>query len=288
MREKPMYARVRRASGSKERIILNEREIRLQLGFKEEIIYHYCSIESLFSIISSQCIWLTSLESTNDIKELKFGQKILNDALKEMISEEHDTDMKKILEKILSAPSDEEYKKYRADYHYYGASFVNHADSLTHWERYGNGGSGVCIAFNIWMIQNYFECRSIPNVSRSWLWHDNIIYNEIKQKEFIKKHISSMIDSFLSIVDTHKILYACNTIYYGAIAKVKPLFKHSGFSDENECRLIFEEGQAEKMSDYHHQVAPKTDNVELFLKMSEQIKDSINELNLSKKINVIV
>ena len=128
--------------------MVSEREFRAQLGFKGKIIYHYCSLEALYSIVSSRSFWLTSLESTNDKKELKLGQKILNDLLQEMIYKERNTDMKKFLEKVLNAPTDLEYRKYRyqTSYHYYGASFVEQPDSLTHWERYGNDGYGVSIA----------------------------------------------------------------------------------------------------------------------------------------------
>lgn len=274
--------------------MVSERELRMQLGFKEQILYHYCSLEALYSIISSRSFWLTSLDSTNDKKELKYGDKILNDVLKKMICEETNIDMKKILEDISAAPADSKYKKHRNNYHYYGASFVENKDSLTHWERYGNDGYGVCIAFNIWMIQHFFETWSLPNICTSWLWHKEIIYKESLQKEYLKNSILYKIDGFVnqiantsnisnisSIVIT-KIPNLCNTIYYSLLSQVKPVFKHSGFSDENEYRLIFEEGQAEEMSEYMNRIASQTDSVELFLNISRHIKEAVNELNLKQ------
>jgi hypothetical protein len=79
-----------------------------------------------------------------------------------------------------------------------------------------------------------------------------------------------------------KIPNLCNTIYYSLLSQVKPVFKHSGFSDENEYRLIFKEGQAEEMSEYMDRIASQTDSVELFFNISRHIKEAINELNLKQ------
>lgn len=272
--------------------MVSEREFRAQLGFKGKIIYHYCSLEALYSIVSSRSFWLTSLESTNDKKELKLGQKILNDLLQEMIYKERNTDMKKFLEKVLNAPTDLEYRKYRyqTSYHYYGASFVEQPDSLTHWERYGNDGYGVSIAFNVWMIQHYFECQGLPDICTTWFWHDKIIYNTDLQKEYLKKYIFSMIYGFSERGDMYNTPNLFNTIYYCALAKAKPMFKHSGFSDENEYRILFEEGQAEAWSDYASKIAPTTDSHELFVNITKHVKDAIKELNLQQidKLHCII
>ncbi len=259
-----------------------EQEFRVKLGFEEEIVYHYCSLEALYGIISSRSIWLTSLDSTNDNKELKIGQTILDNALKELIVEENDLQYKKLLEKIANEPNEDEYKKYRKNktYHYYGASFVNNRDSLTHWERYGNNGVGVCVAFNLWMIQNYFMCSCLPDICRMWLWNSKVLYNEQQQKEYIKMDIQSKINGFtemyndkVSLSEILNIPNVCSVLYHTTLSQVKPRFKHLGFSDESEYRLVFEEGQAEETAKY-------LDSIDNLKRLSEKIKNVINELNL--------
>ena len=42
-----------------------------------EIIYHYCSTDTMLKIIENHSIWLSDLEKTNDKKELKYlGEKV--------------------------------------------------------------------------------------------------------------------------------------------------------------------------------------------------------------------
>ncbi|HML35730.1 DUF2971 domain-containing protein [Sporomusa sphaeroides] len=272
-----------------------EQELRKQLGFEEEIFYHYCSLEALYGIITSKSFWLTSLNSTNDSKELKVGQTILDNALQELIIKEEDLQYKKLLEKIANAPRDVEYKKLRKNKnrHYYGASFVNNRDSLTHWERYGNNGFGVCIAFNIWMLQNYFMYKSLPDICRTWLWHDKVIYNGQQQKEHIKTIIRSKINGMIKGARTYNyevnmdkmltIPNMCNVLYYTTLAQVRPTFKHLGFSDEHEYRLVFEEGEAEENAQYLCKIASRGENENGFLDLSERIKIVIDELGLAQE-----
>lgn len=115
-----------------------EKEFRESLGIKDKIVYHYCSLDALYGILKSRSFWLTSLESSNDFKELKIAKEVLSQAINELKQVHKGDKYYSILQKIEEAPKDVQYRKYRPKYEYYSVAFVEEKDSLTHWERYAN------------------------------------------------------------------------------------------------------------------------------------------------------
>ena len=43
-----------------------------------EIVYHYCSVDSLYKIVTSKELWLTNLKSSNDPRELLHGKELID------------------------------------------------------------------------------------------------------------------------------------------------------------------------------------------------------------------
>jgi len=240
---------------------LNELEFRELIGYKEEIYYHYCSVNALYGIVTNKSFWLTSLESSNDLKELKVGEEILTQALNELKLEHSDPRYIRFFDMIMKANKDEKFKKYRPNYKYYGLSFVENKDSLTHWERYGDGSRGVCIGVNLWMIKHFFENYALPNITTNWLQGAKIIYSNEEQVEYAKSSIMAKLEGFdmMANLRIEDIKHIFSSIYYSALASVKPRFKHTGFSDENEYRIYLEEGEAETISNYFSENSKLTD-----------------------------
>ena len=50
---------------------------------KQNIIYHYCSLEAFYSIITIKSFWLFSLSSSSNLKEIKEAKRILDEVLSE-------------------------------------------------------------------------------------------------------------------------------------------------------------------------------------------------------------
>ena len=66
----------------------SEKELRESLGFKDNVVYHYCSINALYNILKSRSLWLTALDSSNDKLELQLAKKILDNSLAQLIEKE--------------------------------------------------------------------------------------------------------------------------------------------------------------------------------------------------------
>ncbi|WP_166959338.1 hypothetical protein [Yeosuana marina] len=173
---------------------MTEKELRESLGFKDKIVYHYCSVEAMYGIFSNKSFWLTSLESSNDASELRLAQKIIAEALKELKDEYPNEKYQEILSKIELAPKDMSFNKHKPRYKYYGLSFVEDKDSLTHWERYANSSSGVSIGFNLALIDNLYFINAIPDIVSDWLHPTPIIYSHEEQLKYAKSSIDEKIN----------------------------------------------------------------------------------------------
>lgn len=212
------------------------------------IVYHYCSIESLFSIISNQSLWLTSLSSSNDQRELEIAEEVLQNSLKKLTDQ---SQLKTAAEKLINFSNSAQHSKtYQSNYEYYALSFVNEKDSLTHWERYGNQMQGVSIAFNINEIENLFSNLKFNEITHRWLRIVKVLYTLEEQIEYANEVITALLeDIFITNndgIDTLEDIYEIS--YNSLLATLKPIFKHKGFAGERECRLYFEAGEAEKLA----------------------------------------
>jgi Protein of unknown function (DUF2971). len=268
-----------------------ENEFRASVGIKDKIVYHYCSLDSLYGIIASKSLWLTSLQSSNDKKELAVSKYALDDFLKKAIEKQQDNNKKEILRNLLNAPYDKEYRKNKQSIKYYGLSCVEQKDSLTHWDRYGNQGNGVCIAINLAILDNYFDVSLYGNIFRSWLVHDKILYKESDQEQLISYLLEDKIRAVLEKSNLEALPHIHAIIYYSVLNQIKPLFKHDGFYDESEYRIIFQERQGEDEAEYYKKIAiSDKENEELFQNVSNIMMKVLAEVRLlykDKKYNKI-
>jgi hypothetical protein len=208
----------------------------------------------------SQSLWLTSLSSTNDKQELKMGRLLLNDVLDELISTKKDLNLLKVLKSIRNGAKNKKLRVLNQSEDYYAAAFVCIPDNLTHWERYGNQSKGVCIEFNLKTLETIFIGNLIPDYLIGWIEQKDIIYLRDQQCKLIEKYLFSRIASFDDLQELHNknkkkkctlneflIEYPiiCSLLYHNILSTITPLFKHQGFSDENESRLLFYPGDAE-------------------------------------------
>lgn len=261
--------------------IQSEKEFRKSLGIEDKIVYHYCSLDSLYGIVNSKSLWLTSLQSSNDKAELSISKNVLDKYLKKIIEEQKGGNEKSTFQKILDAPSDEEYRKFRQSTKYYGLSCVEKKDSLTHWDRYGGQGNGICIGINLAILDNFFEARLYGNMFRTWLIHDRVLYRENEQEHSISCLLKEKIDGLLENESFEVIPHIYSVIYYSVLNYIKPLFKHNGFYDESEYRIIFQEKQGEEEAQYYKQIAiSDMDSEELFCNISDNMLKTISKLNL--------
>lgn len=144
-----------------------------------KILYHYCSIESFYGIISSKNIWLSDSSQSNDIKENTWLDHIV----------------KSVLDDIASSPDIETIKITAKDYFLckwnpYIFCLSEEGDLLSQWRGYADNARGVSIGFDLSVIK---ELMGIINskhklTSSSDVLHLNkIVYDLATQKETVQE-----------------------------------------------------------------------------------------------------
>ena len=108
---------------------------------EEEIVYHYCSVESFFNIIKSKKFWLSDARYMNDTHEIKWMDRMVYKILDELSREK-----KEQLESIKEFR--DKYQEYQHKKHYI-MSFSKEKDLLSQWKGYADDAKGVSIGFKI-------------------------------------------------------------------------------------------------------------------------------------------
>lgn len=118
-----------------------------------DIIYHYCSVESMLSILDNSCIWLSDSTKTNDNTEIHWLLNNVGEIYEEVLDKYKSEYDGKIYKKIRSEVEEgiNYIKKEKVPYTEYKrflACFSGNCELLSQWRAYGNNGFGVALGFD--------------------------------------------------------------------------------------------------------------------------------------------
>lgn len=187
----------------------------------DEIIYHYCSLNTFLSIVSNKNIRLTSAFKTNDRTEITW---IIHKLQETLVNSRID---------LASLVSVYEYWTKRL-FKPHIACFSKKGDLLSQWRSYANDGRGVSIGFD----RNYFN--AIKSMEDKEFVVKDVIYNSQKQLEIVNNELSEakIIEEYKKYnytntnIDIKSINVVSQVLRYGMT------FKNAGFSEEQEVRII--------------------------------------------------
>jgi hypothetical protein len=192
------------------------------LGDYHGSLYHYTDLGGLAGIIQSQDIWLTNSRYSNDDEEITYGYKIVKEVIEEQLKLANSPRVQEFLDnlfKLVNEPTDDGI---------YTCSFCLQDNLLSQWRGYGANGTGVSLAFDPKKFYEVLGTDSPKGLMRLW----KVFYEEEKQKDIIKEAINFFVDPRLSIDEKTRRTF-------DAIRFFIPTFKHAGFVEEEECRMIF-------------------------------------------------
>ena len=111
-------------------------------GYEKDILYHYTDFQALDGIIHQAQLRVNNVLNMNDAAEMRHFMGGLGKAVAKKLEAEGDQERAQGVRRLFK----EELKK---DFFYsaYAACFSLYRDDAAQWERYGNRGRGVCIAF---------------------------------------------------------------------------------------------------------------------------------------------
>ena len=218
------------------------------LGTNHEILYHYCTLSSFFSIIRSNCFWLSYPKFMNDLSEYKNSKEIIIGKLEECkLNSSLNPDCLGIVDRVIKyiKPDDEnedldlEYKKYD-----FCMSFTSDNDCLPMWCGYTGKDVGVAIGLNF-ADSNYFYAgeRNLFDPKPRGRFID-LIYDNNKLEKIVNDYLEGINQYCNKIAsnsefdkqwiinrmfDEMKYFYLSSTYY----------FKNSDFKYEKETRFIY-------------------------------------------------
>jgi hypothetical protein len=225
-----------------------------------EYLYHYTSLDALLSILASDCLWASDLESTNDPAELvhirELGEQLcLVQAIPDLfegfdppIPPEQTVDVpawvyQHFVSGILERFNKEGARRWKTTVgRMFSVSFCRKGDLLSQWRGYGLTGCGVCIGFDQKLLSSDFG----PQVELA-----KIEYAPEIQRNRIQSFIMRAFRDYCKAMDGVPIEFsihrngpddiAIETGFSSLIAdmaKIAHTFKRPGFSEEEEYRAI--------------------------------------------------
>jgi hypothetical protein len=221
---------------------------------KNEYIYHYCTIDTFYIIMSNNTIRLSDLNKTNDSMEKKWGKKIALEVLEKTLSDNQIT---------INLKEDYYYDDDTAN-HYEQASneldrilgyktliscFSHDGDLLSQWRGYGQDGDGISIGFNYTLLKKLLN-------SQKDIFIDKVIYKRKAQEKIIKQKLFGpaitymktlfLNDSVPGTTDFNEYFIDnfdafCEVLDHAA-ENICDLIKNPAFEEEKEVRIVYRTG----------------------------------------------
>ena len=247
-----------------------------------DTLYHYCSIPTFFSIVNSKSLWLCNGLNMNDEYDSRYFEIVASEWLQKIGSQADNADEKSFCEMcyatLLECPIERPVP--------FISSFSDNGDLLGQWIAYANKGTGVCIGFETAKLLEY----SVDNPA-SFLYPFNEIKNDdilLINVEYNKEEIESTIERLFSMFyeiylkskEKANSLHEIAVLFSGSVFRDSALYKHDGFREEHEWRLI---SHCASYFSGSKQIKPGLNNIE-FACINENIKSHVT-LDLRKNWN---
>lgn len=200
---------------------------------KPKEVYHYTSMDTLQKILEKKQLRFTNREYLNDESEGTYVLKLCKERIDDLWSNENSEEKKafcKYLDEVLAGD-------HRDVFQIYQVSFSCKADSLTMWNYYA-GENGCCIQFYDEVLSNFRNKLKEPKPDSLLFLYGKVIYNKNKQVKILKK----IFEKYTFDCDDAYGMYC----FVKSILRIGAFFKHPGFKDERECRIVFELAKDEK------------------------------------------
>lgn len=240
------------------------------------IYYHYTTVKALYKIVTGKSLWLTSLSSANDSKELYYTKQEFINTFNDILTETQDSDYKDFLINWNKNINIDKINTYNSKY--YALSLTDKRNNLTHWRSYGNDCSGICLGINLGVFQAYSDLIQNDSIGKI------LQINEISYTEEDKKiHIKEMLKIIYDIIKDKEIDYEflTNTLY----SNILPFIKTNFFYDEREVRILFNSF----LLDFFHKfplINSSKELLEIFNLVKTKYKDMGNEIRSYKELSL--
>lgn len=226
-----------------------------------ELIYHYCSVETLRLILLNKTLRLTTAEKMNDGFECKQLQNYLISNFDKIAcrcrvnveKQQQKDNLELLLIELKTTINDKDFLSNSKIINPYLACFSKHGDLLSQWRGYADDGAGVCIGIDVSVLENYLK----PPIEVFDVYYST----DAEFEDEICDCICDFAISNKSITPELKV-----EIEYFASE-----FKHSSFSEEAEMRICYFESSNYELSHVKEMLGPvDRKNLERFFKKGKE------------------
>ena len=202
------------------------------------ILHHYTDAFGVHGIVSSNCLWATATQFSNDLSEIEHAVSLANETIKDMWgSKRHMSSWEKVLAEHLA-------QLFATPLHSFGqpfiVSFCEDGDLLSQWRAYG-GTSGFSLAFSplhkVDTVQLVCKDGFRTMVKR-------VVYDDDEQRSrlrFLLKHLVKLVKGFSFSTTSSEGKSAHVELSLLLILEMTDwacAVKHRAFSEEREWRII--------------------------------------------------
>jgi hypothetical protein len=189
-----------------------------------EPLFHYTDLGGLLGIVTNHDLWLTHSLYCNDDEEMHHGYRLAREVLDEERAKPGVTAERTVyldhLARLLATPVAEGV---------YICCFCRADNLLSQWRSYGANGSGVSLCFE----PQEFSSIAGPDMPHGLMRLWKVFYEPERQKKIVRSAIDfGFSREQLSVEERAR--EAADGIQFFI-----PTFKHQGFQEESEWRLIF-------------------------------------------------
>lgn len=189
-------------------------------GYEKKILYHYTDFQALDGILRCAQLRVNNVLNMNDAAEMKLFMSGMSRAVIKRLRAEGDGVRAEKVRLLFQ-------KELRKEFFYsaYAACFSLYRDDAAQWERYGNRGRGVCIAFR----GDFLERMAQGELSLQTVFY----------QEDMTEH--ALVDVFYRLAKGETELTEENPRIKGIMKAAwiqSVVFKHPSFSSEKEVRLV--------------------------------------------------
>lgn len=185
-----------------------------------DILYHYTDFQALHGILCSAQLRVNNILNMNDAAEMRHFMSGLCSAVVRRLEDEGEHERACAVQALFQEELKQEFT-----YSAYAACFSLFRDDAAQWERYGNKGRGVCIAFR----GEYLQKMAEGAFSLQTVYYQNDMEAHILVGIFyrlVKKHRELSADN-PDIKQAMNYAWSCSAAY-----------KHPSFLSEKEVRLV--------------------------------------------------
>lgn len=204
-----------------------------------EVVYHYCSVDTFFNIIKNSSIWLSDIAKSNDYQECIRCREIVNKGLEEYLK-----DNVKALQAWRTWYEQGVYSNFSMKT--FCVCFSGSKDKLSQWRGYAQDGKGIAIGFD----KEFLE--ELNQISEFHIAFGKVIYDN--SEAYAQKIIAENIKK-LEYKGVGHVALELSQNYRMQF----PFVKNPGFKEENEWRAVV-------CSMIGHYNIPSSDNI-LFSKI---------------------